>query len=69
MKIRIDNKKLHAGVRITHEKIDLYRNNLKLTFWYDGNNFYLKNYETVNVMIFKSYQSFRKQVSLDITNW
>jgi hypothetical protein len=69
MKIRIDNKKLHAGVRITHEMIDLYRNNLKVTFWYDGADFYLKNYETTNVMIFKSYQSFRKQLSLDIANW
>ena len=69
MKIRIDNKKLHAGVKITHEMIDLYRNNLKVTFWYDGTDFYLKNYETINVMIFKSYQSFRKQLSLDIANW
>jgi hypothetical protein len=69
MKIRIDNKKLHAGVRITHEMIDLYQNNLKVTFWYDGSNFYLKNYETVNFMIFKSYPSFRKQLSLDIANW
>lgn len=69
MKIRIDNKKLHAGVRITHEKIDLARPNLKVTFWYDGTDFYLKNYETTNMMIFKSYGSFRKQLSLDMVNW
>jgi hypothetical protein len=69
MKIRIDNKKLQNGVRFTHEIIDLVRPNLKVIFWYDGANFYLKNYETVNFMIFKSYQSFRKQLSLDVLDW
>ena len=69
MKIRIDKKKLFAGVCITHEMIDLYRDNLKVRFWYSGTDFYLKNYETTNVMVFESYRAFRKQLSLDVVNW
>lgn len=69
MKIRINKKQLFSGVFFSHEMVDLKNDNLKVEFFYKDDLFMLKNYDTRLITSFTTYQSFRKQLSLDIVNW
>lgn len=69
MKIRINKKHLFQGVFFSHKMVDLKNDNLKVEFFYKDNLFMLKNYDTRLITSFTTYQSFRKQLSLDIVNW
>ena len=69
MKIRINKKQLFNGVFFSHEMVDLKNDNLKVEFFYKDNLFMLKNYESGLITSFTTYQSFRKQLSIDIVNW
>ena len=70
MKIRINKTHLLDGVVISHEMMDMQRNNLKVKFYYMENVYVLIDYsDNRKVYNFDNYQAFRRKLTIVIENW
>ena len=70
MKIRINKTHLLDGVVISHEMMDMQRNNLKVKFYYMENVYVLIDYsDNRKLYNFDNYPAFTRKLTTIIENW